>query len=167
MPYKWHPIQLTYQNVCQVSFDPAGNILVVDHALSKENTAALYRKSHLCIPGKGTARHQSQFLHSCVCERFIYSQDWFTYFGCSKLDRSILERGDRTLYFCFGNKEAAQCTVSFQGIHKREPDIYLGFSPAFHLQCAYVQDNIYLTTVLLDKGISSTIAYRQLGGKTL
>jgi hypothetical protein len=40
MPYQWYPQQLTYQNDCQVSFDPAGNILVVDHALIKENTAA-------------------------------------------------------------------------------------------------------------------------------
>ncbi len=37
-------------------------------------------KFQLCIPGKGIARPQSQFPHSCVCERFIYSQDWFTYF---------------------------------------------------------------------------------------
>jgi hypothetical protein len=26
-------------------------------------------------------------------------------------------------------------TVSFLGIHKREPDIYIGFSPTLHLQC--------------------------------
>jgi hypothetical protein len=25
--------------------------------------------------------------------------------------------------------------VLFLGIHKPEPDIYIGFSPAFHLQC--------------------------------
>jgi hypothetical protein len=25
--------------------------------------------------------------------------------------------------------------VSFLGIHKWEPDIYIGFSPALHLQC--------------------------------
>jgi hypothetical protein len=33
------------------------------------------QKSHLCIPRKGIARPQSQFPHSCVCERFLYSQD--------------------------------------------------------------------------------------------
>ncbi len=32
----------------------------------------LQRKSRLCSPRKGIARTQSQFLHSCVCERFIY-----------------------------------------------------------------------------------------------
>jgi hypothetical protein len=43
-------------------------------------SAALQRKSHLCIPFLGIAWSQSQFPHSCVCERFIYSQDWSTYF---------------------------------------------------------------------------------------
>ncbi len=28
-----------------------------------------------------------------------------------------------------------EITVSFLGIHKWEPDIYIGFSPALHLQC--------------------------------
>jgi hypothetical protein len=81
---------------------------------------ALQRKSHLLIPFLGIARHQSQFPHSCVCERFIYSQDRSKYFGCSKIDRLIVEiyksltdiwaqeLGDRTLWFCFGNKEAAR-----------------------------------------------------------
>jgi hypothetical protein len=40
---------------------------------------ALQRKSHLCIPVLGTARPQSQFQHSCVCERFMYSQNRSTY----------------------------------------------------------------------------------------
>ena len=35
----------------------------------------LQRKSHLCVPRKGIARPQSQFTHSCVCERFIYSHN--------------------------------------------------------------------------------------------
>ncbi len=34
----------------------------------------------LCNPFLGIARPQPQFLHSCVCERFIYSQDRSTYF---------------------------------------------------------------------------------------
>jgi hypothetical protein len=28
-----------------------------------------------------------------------------------------------------------EITVSFLEIHKLEPDIYIGFSPALHLQC--------------------------------
>jgi hypothetical protein len=31
-----------------------------------------YRKLETNVPGKGIARPQSQFLHPCVCERFIY-----------------------------------------------------------------------------------------------
>jgi hypothetical protein len=40
----------------------------------------LQRKFHLCIPFLGIAWPQSQFPHSCVCERFIYSQDRSTHF---------------------------------------------------------------------------------------
>jgi hypothetical protein len=34
-----------------------------------------YRKFETNIPRKRIARPQSQFPHSCVCERFIYSHD--------------------------------------------------------------------------------------------
>ncbi len=40
----------------------------------------LQRQFSLYIPFLGIARPQSQFPHSCVCERFIYSQDRSTYF---------------------------------------------------------------------------------------
>ncbi len=35
----------------------------------------LYRKSNLCITRNETVQPRSQFLHLCVCERFIYSKD--------------------------------------------------------------------------------------------
>jgi hypothetical protein len=44
--------------------------------------STLQGKSHLCISFLGIARPQSQFL--CVCERFIYSQDWSTYFPAAE-----------------------------------------------------------------------------------
>jgi hypothetical protein len=44
----------------------------------------LQRKSNLCIPFLGIAQPQSQFPHSCVCERFIYSQDRSTYFPAAE-----------------------------------------------------------------------------------
>jgi hypothetical protein len=47
-------------------------------------TQTLQRKSHLCIPRKGIVRPQSQFPHSCVSERFIYSKDWPTYFPAAE-----------------------------------------------------------------------------------
>ncbi len=42
------------------------------------------RKSHLCISFLETARPQFQFPNSCVCERFIYSQDRSTYFSAAE-----------------------------------------------------------------------------------
>ena len=52
----------------------------------------LQGKSHLCIPFLGIAPPQSQFPHSCICERFIYFQDWSTYFlqQNRQLGRSIM-----------------------------------------------------------------------------
>jgi hypothetical protein len=43
--------------------------------------------------------------------------------------------GDRTVKFCFGNNDRP---VSFLGIRQSEPDIYIGFSPALHLQCKHL-----------------------------
>jgi hypothetical protein len=40
----------------------------------------LQGKFRLCIPRKGIARPQSQFPHSCICERFIYSHERSTFF---------------------------------------------------------------------------------------
>jgi hypothetical protein len=42
--------------------------------------AALQRNLNLCIPRKGIARPQSQFPHSCVCERSVYSHNRSAYF---------------------------------------------------------------------------------------
>jgi hypothetical protein len=44
----------------------------------------LYQKSDLYIPRNETAGPRFQFLHSCICERFIYSQDRSTYFAAAK-----------------------------------------------------------------------------------
>ncbi len=52
--------------------------------LRESLASALYRKSNLCIPRKGIVLPQSQFLHSCVCERFIYSQDQSTYLAAAE-----------------------------------------------------------------------------------
>ncbi len=51
---------------------------------SKNNKNVLQRKSHLCIPILEIARPQSSFPNSCVCERFIYSQDRSTYLAAGK-----------------------------------------------------------------------------------
>ncbi len=44
----------------------------------------LQRNFELCIPRKGIARPQSQFPHSCVCERFLYSHYRSTYFPAAE-----------------------------------------------------------------------------------
>jgi hypothetical protein len=60
-------------------FLPCYVYTVLKGRMSQDFTA-LQRKSHLCIPVLGIARPQPQFPHSCVCERFIQSQDRSTYF---------------------------------------------------------------------------------------
>ncbi len=69
-----------------------------------------------------------------------------TVFGCSKIERPILEIYKSltdTVYECrnweryhfnsvFANKKTAHSCL---GIHNWEPDIYIGFAPALHLQC--------------------------------
>ncbi len=48
-----------------------------------------YRKFKTNTPSKGIARPQSQFPHSCICERFIYSHDRSAYSAAGKyVDRS-------------------------------------------------------------------------------
>ncbi len=50
---------------------------------------ALYHESDLCISRNETVRPHSQFLHSCICERFTYSQDRSAYLtAAKKADRS-------------------------------------------------------------------------------
>ncbi len=47
---------------------------------ARDEGPTLQRKSPLCIPFLGIALPQPQFQHLYVCERFIQSQDWYTYF---------------------------------------------------------------------------------------
>ena len=46
---------------------------------------ALYRKFETNIPRNETARPRSQFLHSYICEQFIYSHDRSAYFAVLRL----------------------------------------------------------------------------------
>ncbi len=49
-----------------------------------------YRNFETNIPRKGISGTQSQFPHSCVCERFIYSHDWSAYTLLEEICRPIL-----------------------------------------------------------------------------
>ncbi len=89
-------------------------------------------------------RTRSQLLYSCTCERFLYSQDQSAYLAAAKLADQSWE------YISIAHRymnvetwrqkhynsvlEIRGQAVSFLGIHKSEPDIYFGFSPALHLQ---------------------------------
>ncbi len=82
----------------------------------------------------------AKFSHSCDCERFIYSQD--RSISCSRIGRPILEKykslKDIWVYMNWETEHynsVLEITVSFLGINKWEPDIYIGFSLAFHFQC--------------------------------
>jgi hypothetical protein len=79
--------------------------------------------------------------NSCVCQRFINSQDWSTYFPAAEQADISWKYINLSQIYESRNWEAKhyisvlEITVSFMGIHKWEPDIYIGFSPALHLQC--------------------------------
>ncbi len=74
------------------------------------------KKSNLCIPGKGIARPQSQFLHTYIHE----CRNWEAEHYNSGLVITRLH------------------TAQFHS----EPDIYIGFSTALHLQCRRQQGRI-------------------------
>ncbi len=52
--------------------------------LLRRLVSALCRKSDFCNPRNETAPPRSQFLHPCVCERFIYSQNQAAYLTAEK-----------------------------------------------------------------------------------
>ncbi len=88
--------------------------------------------------------------HSYVCERFIYSEDESTYLAAAKqIDRSWKYINLSQIYECrnwetehsssvLEIRRLHQCTVSFLGIHKWKPDIYIGFSP-YNLTQKYIR----------------------------
>ncbi len=70
--------QATFSQICVPITEKAG---AGSHVASP---VSYCRKLNLCILKKGIALPRSQFLHSCVCERFIYSQDQSTYLVAAK-----------------------------------------------------------------------------------
>ncbi len=56
---------------------------------AQDTAKTQYQKIETNIPRKGIARSQSQFPHSCVCERFIYFHNRSAYSAARKyVDRS-------------------------------------------------------------------------------
>jgi hypothetical protein len=90
---------------------------------------ALQGISHLCIPFLGIVWPLSQLPHSCVCERFIYSWDWSSYFSAAEYaDQSWKYNNLSQIYECRDwetehYNSVLEIKVLFLGIDKWEPDI--------------------------------------------
>ncbi len=139
---------------------------------------ALQRKFHLCIPFLGIARPQFQFPHLCVCERFTYSRIgphiWLQQNRQTNPGNTVYK--SLTDIWVYRNWETEHynsvleirgCT-GFVGIHKWEPDIYIWFSLALHLQCDLDSSAEYiLDHEVFDLGVCwSLVVFRVLKTKT-
>jgi hypothetical protein len=95
---------------------------------SMHSFSTLQGKSHLCISFLGIARPQSQFSHSCVCERLIYSQDWFTFFPAVEFADGSWKYIISQIFECREHYNSVlEITVSFLGIHKFISDFHRPF----------------------------------------
>ncbi len=72
-------------------------------------------KFHWCIPRKGITRPQYQFSYSCVCERFIHSQDPSTYFPAADIGSLIVGIYKSLTDTCSGNSDWGR-KIPFLGI---------------------------------------------------
>ncbi len=93
-------------------------------------------KIRLCIPRNETVRPRSQFRHSCICERFIHSQDQSTYFAAAKLVDRSWEYINRSQIHELRNWERGRA-VSFLGI-------FVSNSRTVSLQCTSFSIPIFL-----------------------
>ncbi len=107
-----HPDSCNHYYKCtngSLTLETCGNGLLFNEATALRGTAAsssllftaTYATPQIILPAftlqrkfywfiLGIARPQSQFPHSRVCDRFIYSQDRSIHFSCSKIGRSIV-----------------------------------------------------------------------------
>jgi hypothetical protein len=78
------------------------------------------------IPRKGITRPQSQFPHSCVCDRFIYSHDRSAYLFCCRkyVDRSCIHGNIKFFKQIFPEKELHGLSPNFH-IHVSVSDLYV------------------------------------------
>jgi hypothetical protein len=82
------PIRLRGENAVQLASSTTPSVSS-SPGTGKSTAKTQYRKFETNNPRKRIARPQSQFPHSCVFERFIYSHDRSTYFIAGEsVDRS-------------------------------------------------------------------------------
>ncbi len=117
---------------------------------AKLATARAAKKQIHVFPEKELHGHSPNYLiNVCVCKRFKYSNPRSACLCCcSKKCGPILGICNRSQIHKRGSwerehynsvLEITRRTVSsiIAGIHKSEPDIYIRFSPALHLQCSF------------------------------
>jgi hypothetical protein len=90
---RWHYVYVQYTLQHDFIYRPTTQavweLLMADESSQKSTEKTHYWKFETNIPRKGTVRPQSQFLHSCFCERFIYSHHRSVYSAAGKyVDRS-------------------------------------------------------------------------------
>ncbi len=101
--------------------------LVFSYSYTAKNQ---YQKFETNIPRKGIAWSQSQFLHSCVYKRFIYSHDRSAYICCRKyVDRSWEYINLSQTHEC-GNWDWGR-SIPRKGIHKW--DFHCSAAPFYNL----------------------------------
>ncbi len=98
------------------------------------------KKSDLCIPRIETVWPRSQFLHSCICERFIFFRDGSASLVAAKqADQSWEYINLSQLHEC-GNWETDHYNYVLEITGPRSfisGNTYIRFLPALHLQCGY------------------------------
>ncbi len=117
----------------------------------KYSAKTVYRKFETYIPRNESAPPQSQFIHSCVCERFIYSHDRSAHSAAGKyVGRSWEYINHSQIHEC-GNWDWG-CAVSYLLFH-----IFLG--GIFLIYLFFILNSTLLhlppsdSTVLTDAGI--------------
>ncbi len=106
------------------------------------SVSTLQEKSHLCIPLFWELHGLSPNFHIHVSVSILYiPRIGLHVFPCSRIGRPILQLYKSLTYIWVTNwdtehyNSVLEIIVSFLGIHKWEPAIYIGFSPSLHLQC--------------------------------
>jgi hypothetical protein len=107
------------------------------HALSTHLAITLQRNLNLCVPRKGILRPQSQFPHSCVCER---SNNFPTFGPPIFLQHNSRQTDQRNISIAHRNMNAAVGTVAAQFLSWEYLFQIFGF---LSLQCLWGTTYIY------------------------
>jgi hypothetical protein len=83
----------------------------------------------------------NSYIHVYICERLYISRISQPIWPQQNRQGEIHECGDGTLYF-FLEIMRQDSFIFGNTLHKSEPYIYIGFSPALHLQCIYALHNV-------------------------